>query len=207
MLANAVPLVGVVAFGWDLHSLLVVYWLEGGVVGASFWAKIRRAEGEDDPDELAELFLDREYLESFVGESRDDVARYFAGHYGWFWVGHGVFVLAFFPLLFPMDLADPATVATATLALGGYHALSYRIDFVGRREYERKGPVRLMAEPYGRVTVLHVTVVFGALGVAAVGSPVGLLVVLVLAKTAMDLRGHRSEPGEAEPRGQPSRTH
>lgn len=45
VLANAVPLVGVVGFGWDLYSLLVVYWLESAAVGVAFVAKIWRADG------------------------------------------------------------------------------------------------------------------------------------------------------------------
>ena len=39
VIADAVPLVGVVAFGWDLHSLLVVYWLESTVIGLETVAK------------------------------------------------------------------------------------------------------------------------------------------------------------------------
>ncbi|HYO42767.1 MAG TPA: DUF6498-containing protein [Candidatus Limnocylindrales bacterium] len=31
--ANAVPLVGVLAFGWDLATLVAIYWAENGVVG------------------------------------------------------------------------------------------------------------------------------------------------------------------------------
>jgi hypothetical protein len=55
-------------------------------------------------------------------------------------------------------------------------------------------------EPYRRVFVLHVTVVSGAFGVALVGSPVGALVVMVVVKTLLDLRGHWQEHDRARQR-------
>jgi hypothetical protein len=33
LVANTIPLAGVVCFGWDLTTILVIYWLENGVVG------------------------------------------------------------------------------------------------------------------------------------------------------------------------------
>jgi hypothetical protein len=39
VVANAVPLVGVVALGWDLPALVLLYWFELGIV--SFWALVR----------------------------------------------------------------------------------------------------------------------------------------------------------------------
>jgi hypothetical protein len=91
-------------------------------------------------------------------------------------------------------------VALAGVGLLVHHVVSYRINYVGEREYERVGPVTLMVEPYRRVFVLHLTVVLGAFAVA----PVGALAVMVLAKTALDLRGHRREHDRA--RRRPPRT-
>ena len=33
IVANLVPLVGVLCFGWDLTTLVALYWAENGVVG------------------------------------------------------------------------------------------------------------------------------------------------------------------------------
>ncbi|HEY1154001.1 MAG TPA: DUF6498-containing protein, partial [Pseudolabrys sp.] len=33
LIANLLPLYGVVALGWDLISLIMVYWLETGIIG------------------------------------------------------------------------------------------------------------------------------------------------------------------------------
>ena len=49
------------------------------------------------------------------------------------------------------------------------------------------------AQPYGRVIVLHLTVLFGGWIVMLLGSPLFALVVLVALKTAADWRAHRAE--------------
>lgn len=201
--ANAVPLVGVLALGWGLHSILVGYWLESAAVGVASVAKIRRAAGDDDPAELPSMSFNDTPVESFVGRSNRAVARFFLGHYGAFWAVHGLFVLLFPAVFSGLAPASPRVVAAAAVGLAAYHAVSYRINYVGGREYERVGPVTLMVEPYRRVFVLHLTVVLGAFAVAWIGAPVGALAVMVLVKTALDLRGHwreherarRREPG------------
>ncbi|WP_114577430.1 DUF6498-containing protein [Saliphagus sp. LR7] len=202
VLANAVPLVGVVFLGWNLHSLLVIYWLESGAVGVESVAKIRRAEGEDDPEDLPSLSLNDTPVASFVGRSNGAIAGFFATHYGGFWVVHGLFVLVF-PTMFPMPTASPSAVAGSVVALAAYHVASYRINYVGKSEYERNGPVTLMVEPYRRVFVLHLTIVVGAFAVAWIGAPAGALVVMVLVKTVLDLRGHWREHDRAQRRTPP----
>lgn len=52
-----------------------------------------------------------------------------------------------------------------------------------------------MQLPYNRVLVLHLTIIFGAFPVMALGSPIWGLVLLVVLKTAMDLRAHLREHG------------
>jgi len=200
VLANLVPLGGVLVLGWDLHSLLVVYWLESGVVGGAFAAKIRRAEGETDPATLPSIRLNDRSPASFVGAPNRQVLGFFLEHYGAFWLVHGLFVMLF-PFMFsPFDFASPSAVGIAFVGLLAYHFVSYRVNFLGDREYEHAGPAALMIEPYRRVLVLHVTIVVGAFVVASVGAPVGALAVMVLAKTLLDLRGHWREHDRARER-------
>jgi len=193
LVANVVPLIGVIGLGWDLHSLLVVYWLESAVVGAASVAEIRRAAGVDDPERLPSISFNGRPVGSFVGTSNRTVARFFLVHYGAFWVVHGVVVLSFSAVFPGLSPAAPRVVGVAAVGLVAYHLVSYRINYVGNREYERAGPVTLMVEPYRRVFVLHLTVVLGAFAVAAIGAPVGALAVMVLVKTVLDLRGHWRE--------------
>jgi hypothetical protein len=46
---NLLPLIGVVLWGWSLMLILVLYWVESGIVGAINSLKIARAQGSRDP--------------------------------------------------------------------------------------------------------------------------------------------------------------
>lgn len=50
-----------------------------------------------------------------------------------------------------------------------------------------------MTAPYNRIMIMHLTLIFGGWIVLLVGMPAGALVVLLLLKTAADLRAHRNE--------------
>lgn len=193
VLANLVPLIGVVWFEWNLHALLVIYWLESGSIGVVSVAKILRAGGDDDPYELPAISLNDKSVKSFIGASKQRIAGFFAFHYGAFWLVHGVFVLVFFGFFPGLPAATPDIVVPAALGLFAYHAVSYRVNFIGEREYERNGPVTLMVEPYRRVFVLHFTIVLGAFAVAGLGAPVGALIIMVITKTVLDVRAHLKE--------------
>jgi hypothetical protein len=53
-----------------------------------------------------------------------------------------------------------------------------------------------MVAPYGRLVILHLTILFGAFVSLAIGSPIGAIVVLVLLKTGLDLWLHLREHGQ-----------
>jgi hypothetical protein len=55
-----------------------------------------------------------------------------------------------------------------------------------------------MSQPYSRVVVLHLTIIGGAFLVASLGTPLALLVLLILLKTAVDLRAHLREHRKAQ---------
>jgi hypothetical protein len=118
LLANAIPLVGVLFFGWSLLTILVLYWVENGIIG--FWnvPKLALAQGSAIPREtlerrLAEMDalpadarperqLARDRLaamtrlgrSSVPGVGRVGLAIFFSIHYGMFWLVHGFFVFA-----------------------------------------------------------------------------------------------------------------
>ncbi len=47
LVANLVPLVGVLWFGWNVWTILTIYWLENGVVGVFNVLKMLHAEGPE----------------------------------------------------------------------------------------------------------------------------------------------------------------
>lgn len=119
LIANAIPLVGVLFFDWSLWTILVVYWLENGIVG--FWNVPRMllaggpliteaalvpgsAAGspatalvEDEARGAARVGLTLVVRMARAGLSeagRAGLVGFFLIHYGVFWVVHGVFVLS-----------------------------------------------------------------------------------------------------------------
>jgi hypothetical protein len=145
---------------------------------------------------------------------------FFVVHYGIFWFVHGVFVFAipqfvgaFRPIVDP-DLFAPgigsqafdgvvlqaqavgpdlSAVGLAAIGLAISHTASFLINYVGRGEYRRVSAARQMFAPYGRLVILHVSILFGAFLSLVIGSPIGAVIVLVLLKTIVDLWFHLRE--------------
>ena len=90
---NLVPLVGVLIGRWNVATLLVLYWVENGIVGVLNLPKILLAEGTARPATSTAGPGTATGTASPVGPaSRGLVAAFFLVHYGLFWVVHGIFV-------------------------------------------------------------------------------------------------------------------
>jgi uncharacterized protein DUF6498 len=81
----------------------------------------------------------------------------------------------------------------AVLTLLVSHGLSFYWNYLRNGEFQRASLSALMTQPYGRVFVLHFTVLFGGWIVMMLGSPLLALALLVILKTAADLRAHSAE--------------
>jgi hypothetical protein len=216
VLANLVPLAGVLWFGWSVRTVLIVYWLENGVVGAFNILKILHAEGTDRarPEVVVAPDGRRIRLPATAaslppGLQRVAAIPFFLAHYGVFWLVHGIFVLTL--PLFAVAAADqvlstgtapdPGQIVVVLVLLAISHAVSYRLNFIGRGEYLHVSPRQQAMEPYGRLVILHATIVIGGVAIAVTGASAAAIVVLVLLKTAMDLalhlREHHKEATEA----------
>ena len=234
VIANAIPIIGVLFFGWSLITILVLYWLENGIVG--FWniPRIALAQGPLIPrlsemPEPARRVVANAALERLQLVPRAGLSIFFLVHYGIFWVGHGIFVFTLpmfsglangsfgsnsacdspiFPepgeIPMPIDAVGSCTpggfgeVAWGAVLIGAAalflsHGASFLLNYVGNGEYLRTSAPRQMASAYGRVVVLHVTILIGGFVVALLGAPIGALIVLVVLKTAFDLGLHRRE--------------
>jgi Family of unknown function (DUF6498) len=166
---------------------------------------------------------------SAVGMEKVALVPFFIVHYGIFWVVHGVFVFALpaFGLfsrpsfveggfeigtipseIGPFDPAvgvlgttgpNPWTIFLAVLILLVSHGLSFLLNFIGAGEYKRVSAAGQMFAPYGRLVVLHLTIIFGAFAISFLGAPVVAVVILVVLKTLMDLGFHLAEHRKAAP--------
>jgi len=210
IVANLVPLFGVLWFGWDVWAILIIYWLENGVVGFFNVLKMRRASGLETPVEgpsgarRARITGMTINGRSASGMEKAALIPFFIMHYGIFWLVHGVFVLTL-PLFAAMGAdgqpdfgttLDPGAILFVLAGLTISHGVSYRFNYIGRGEYLRTTAAAQMFAPYGRLVVLHVTIIFGAMAIGLTGAPAAAIVILVLLKIALELGLHLAEHRE-----------
>lgn len=177
LLANLVPLAGVWLLGWEVGEIMLLYWAESGIIG--FFNLLKMAV----VGRWATLFL----------------GPFFVGHYGAFMVVHLLFVYTFFVQGLQnkggdLVLAEVAghfiALWPALLALTVSHAISFRLNFLGRREFVGTSVQKQMGEPYGRIMIMHLTIIFGGFVVMGLGSSLPALLLLIGAKIGTDLRAH-----------------
>jgi hypothetical protein len=205
---NIVPLVGVLIFDWSLFSIVFLYWIENGIVG--FFNVLKIAWARKPVSSESRFTINGRPAGR---ASKLFIIPFFIFHYGMFWVVHGVFVIVFFGLLGdrfftdssgpPGDIGgfsgfEPRGVAIAAVALFLSHGVSFVVNFLGEREYLNVSPDKQMMEPYSRVVVLHATILGGGFLAAYFGTPVASLVLMIVLKTALDLRAHLKEHRRAE---------
>lgn len=187
--ANLVPLYGVLALGWEVFPLVLLFWIENVVIGALNVARMLCLDPRDPASWMAKLF----------------VVPFFCFHYGMFTAIHGVFVFSLFggqgvSRVRGLDLLGPAMDAVraygleiAVLALAASHLFSFFWNYLGRGEFRRASLRALMAAPYSRVVVLHLAILGGGFAASALGSPVWALLLLIALKVGFDLRAHLKE--------------
>ncbi len=187
--------------GWGLFPVMV---LENGIIGLFNLPKIALASAPVGALPNGPTLARSNPLFGLLG--RGFFVVFFVFHYGMFWVVHGIFVFALFgggpPLESGASLAGrlPAWWTLAAISLLMSHGASFVINFLGKREYLTVSPSQQTGEPYSRVVVLHVTILGGGFLIEILGTPVAALVLLVVLKTAIDLRTHLEEHRKAERR-------
>jgi hypothetical protein len=207
LLANLIPVFGVLYLGWEVSSIIVLYWAENLIIGGFTLLKM------------------------LVTGKRSALLRmlFFCVHYGGFCAIHGVFVLEltrfagqqftpaadaswpgplallqmFINLVQQVLAAAPDAFLWGCLALLLSHGISFLLLFLGQREYRHTTVSELMRAPYRRIVVMHIAVIAGGFLVVRLGSPLGLLFALVALKTGMDIMLHNRSHRRSAAAGQP----
>jgi hypothetical protein len=207
-----------VAWNWDAFEIVALYWLENVVIGLLHLLKMATCDPDPHQLDMSALgYREADIKEIQAGGWKVDLSLaamksffglFFLLHYGGFCYGHGTFVFLIF------DKGSlPSTLGEAwqflerehlfwgVAALLGSHLVSYFTNFIGRGEFRRVLPNRLMLQPYARIAVLHVAIIFGGFIVELLDSPLPLLVALIAGKTALDLAFHFHERQRNAPAG------
>ena len=201
IVANLLPLGGVLFAGWDVSLVVLLYWTENLIVGFYNVLRMATARIEHPAEHLGKLFM----------------IPLFCVHYGGFCAVHGFFLLAFFdlgggpqavvpgggawfgPLVFLQLLVGvmaqlwasaPLGMLWSFLALVASHGVSFVQNHLLAGESERLSLKDLMGRPYGRIVVMHVAIIAGGFFVMALKSPLPLLVILIILKAGLDVKLH-----------------
>jgi hypothetical protein len=204
--ANLVPLIGVVFLGWDAAAIVLLYWIENLIIGFINVLKMILVKVESPSRQFQKLFM----------------IPFFCVHFGGFCAVHGFFLLTFFkmgpdwdaftpgepwmgPFIFLQLLysvvmqlwqSRPPGLEWPVLGLAVSHGLSFVKNFLLGQEYLALKVNEIMMRPYKRIILMHVAIIAGGVFVMKLGSPVGLLCVLIFLKMGMDIwlhvKSHRS---------------
>jgi hypothetical protein len=211
VVANILPLWGVIFLKWDAFYIILLYWSENLAVGFYNILKIAAAKVKHPVEHLAKLFF----------------VPFFTIHYGGFMAVHGFFVLAFaqkahegpsvpsaggqawpcflvfiqllIGVIRQMFAVIPPQMKFAIFALFISHGVSFVYNYLLKGEYKTAKPKDLMNQPYARVVVLHIALLTGGILAMFLGSPVPLLFVLIIGKIILDVKMHLREHKKAKP--------
>lgn len=191
--ANLLPLAGVAFWGWDGGQLFFLFWLENVIIG--FINVLRMT---------VYCIAERAYAGVIL-------IAFFIFHYGMFTAVHGVFTMMFVsgrvgkggempaPDVGPspeevlLQTFSDTGIMIGAAALFASHFISFIINFFLRGEIKTVTVEQLMFAPYGRVIILHLSLLAGFFILLATGEAVGGLVLLIIFKIFLDLAAHRRE--------------
>ena len=204
ILANTVPLFGVIFLGWSAATILILLCFENILIGFLNVPKMALCPVTAPFDSRGVPLSPAE---------RETMSKLkLSNSKGWnillkiitipvLYQVYGGFVFAQIALLvFILDQIpgasesiSPLALSTAAAPLMLSHGISFFVNFIGRGEFRRTGFVAQAFRPYGRVFVMTLTVAFGGGLSIILDSPVWALAVLVLLKIGTDVRAHMAE--------------
>lgn len=227
---NALPLLGVLFAGWDVLTIVLLYWFETAIIGAINILRMLAAQGDigDMVERLqrkrgrggvaAHKELKTQMGRMVGGANSMAIAKFFmvpffCVHFGMFMMVHLVFIFVFLgggmsrgggsPFSAIGDLPAVLTplLVVSMIALFASHLFSFFRNYIGGGEFRTTTAPEQMMRPYGRVVVMHLAIIFGGFATIALGQRMGLLLVLVAGKTIIDLTLHLREHRKAMGRG------
>lgn len=202
VLANLVPLYGVLFDDWSIFFVMFVYWMENVVVGFFNVMRMAFASGDAAP----RVRVGRKGRTVTTRPLPKAAAiPYFVFHFGLFALMHGVLVVALFGREGPgggslsagefaalvgdrlSDSAERASILWALAAMVLSHGISFVLNYLMDGEHRRVSAHDLMGRPYARVVALHIAVLFAALAAKSADGALWALVLLTVLKTLVDM--------------------
>ena len=180
VVANLIPVFGVLFLDWDVFYLLLLFWYENVIIGIFGILKMLFS-GSD-------VFL----------------SAFFTVHYGGFMFGHLMVLVGMFSGFEggpdspgPSEVLREVILNTGTLisiaALFISHGWSFVTNFLRTDERNQLSGNQAMAMPYKRMIITHIALLVGGFFLTEMGQPVVGLLLLMGMKIALDVVFHRRE--------------
>lgn len=185
LLVNLVPILGVALLQWSAWAVLLLFWIENALIGAITLLRMLISMPGVFRVWLSKLFF----------------LPFFSVHYGVFCIAHLSFLLLLFepggssgigppwselPRARALIVAEPGLLL-ASLALAGFLLIRMLFEFVLSGHYRDARPQEEMMKPYGRIIVLHATLIISGVLIIGLNQPGLAVVVLVGLKLAVEL--------------------
>ena len=189
VVANLVPVWGVLHGDLGVGDVFVLYWIENVAVWLVTIVKIATAQAPEDPTKVTMTMNGRR-----VAPDPRVMAGFFAFHYGLFTLVHGVFVFliaagVFSGIATTTSATSMAATAAAETGLAGVDGpgilIIWIIAGIAQLLIAARGPLparrgtALMMSAYPRMIVLHLGVIGGAILIAESGWPPIAAVLLI----------------------------
>ena len=181
LLLNLIPVGGVLWLGWDAGQILMLYWIENVIIGVT--SLIRILTARERPATVP----------GSMSTGRVGVGCFFVVHYGVFTLVHGVFTMVLAARLlggsgdlWTRVFANPVFHG-AVLAAAVLQVVILIREWWSSGLWRRSSPMVEMFRPYGRIVVLHVTVLAAAWWLSETSAPAAAVLILCLMKAVVEL--------------------
>ncbi len=195
--ANLVPLIGVLFYNWDVTLVLGLFWIENLIIGGFNLIK------------MILVAMRKRAFEPLM------LSFFFALHYGFFCIGHGLFLWELLDfgaldyshspfgdaygligegaaILFNIIHLHAPVIYLGLLALVISHFVRFIEHFIVRGGLLSAESKSLMTRPYAQILIMHVGLIVGAMLVEKFGSTIWLLAIIVIFKIVVDLKQMQS---------------
>jgi hypothetical protein len=180
LVINLIPAACVLWFGWSALALLLLYWAENVILGLINVAKmIVVAFAEGISGVLTAIF----------------VVPFFIIHYGAFCAGHLLIAVMLVgglagasqdPMLAARFVWDERwNYVGPLLAMTAFHLAAF-VQWLRAGAFRGAAVNTQMGEPYGRIVIMHITVLAGAFLIVATHQPAAAVALLAVLKTLFE---------------------
>lgn len=193
ILVNIMPIVGVLFLDWDYLTIVLLYIAETFFIGLINVLKMLTAQGRLSEKEMGNIKISRADASKFEGNSvfiKIFFSIFFLVHFNMFVGIQTFFIVVLF--MRGMSILDIFTLEFL-LSLGfiiGSHIYSFSKNYIKKGEYKKTSVPALMFQPYKRIIIQQVTVIFGSIIFMLTNAPVFLVIILIGLKIYFDVIAH-----------------